>query len=213
MDVWIWVLDYKESWVLKNWCWCWRRLESPLDCKKIKPVNPKGNQSLIFIGRTDAEAETPILWPRDVRYWFVGTDPDAGKDWRKAGEGDDRGWDGWISSPTWWTWVWVSSGSWCWTGKPGMLHSMGSQRVGHNWTTELNRCMPYDSKVVRTYHYNFLQCFSLLWVGCLHLPFLQPRHILCVAIRILGARPSLSAILVFNSSWLSLQPGLKLALF
>ena len=170
-----------ESWTVKK-AECWRidavvlekTLESPLDCKKIQPVHPKGNQSLIFIGRTDAEAETPILWPLDAKYWLTATDPDAGKDWRKAGEGDDRGWDGWISSPTRWTWVWVRSGNWCWTGKPGMLQSTGSQRLRHNRATELNWCMPYDFKVVRTYHYNFLQCFLLLWVGCLlQLPFLS----------------------------------------
>ena len=84
--VWMWELDYKESWVLKNSCF-WtvvleKTLESPLDCK-IKPVNPKGNQSLIFIGRTDAEAEIPILWPPDVKNWLIGKDSDAGKDWRQ----------------------------------------------------------------------------------------------------------------------------------
>ena len=93
------------------------------------------------------------------------------------------------------------------------LHGVTKSRTQPSNWTELNWCMPYDSKVVKTYHYNFLQCFSLLWVACLLPPFLQPRHILCVAIRILGARPSLSAILVFNFSWLSLQPGLTLALF
>ena len=84
--VWMWELDCEESWVLKNWCF-WtvlleKILESPLDCKEIKPVNPKGNQSWIFIGRTDAEAETLILWPPDVKNWLTGKDPDAGKDWR-----------------------------------------------------------------------------------------------------------------------------------
>ena len=84
--VWIWELDYKESWMLKNWCF-WtvmleKTLESTLDYKEIKPVHPKGDQSWIFIGRTDAEAETPILWPPDVKNWLIGKDPDAGKDWR-----------------------------------------------------------------------------------------------------------------------------------
>ena len=79
--VWIWELDYTESWVLKNWCF-WtvvleRTLESPMDCKEIQPVHPKGNQSWILIGRTDAEAETPILWPPDVKNWLIGKDPDA----------------------------------------------------------------------------------------------------------------------------------------
>ena len=82
----MWELDYKESWVPKNWCF-WtvvleKTLESPLHCKEIQPVNPKGNQSWIFIGRTDAEAETPILWPPYGKKWFVGKDLNAGKDWR-----------------------------------------------------------------------------------------------------------------------------------
>ena len=97
----------KESWVLKNWCF-WtvvlEKTESPLDCKEIKPLNPKGNQSWIFTGRTDAEAGVPILWPPDVKNWLIWKDPDAGKDWRQ-GEGDDRGWDGWMASLTQWTWV------------------------------------------------------------------------------------------------------------
>ena len=80
----MWELDHKESWVLKNWCFCTvvlqKTLESPLDCKEIQPVHPKGNQSWIFIGRTDAEA--PILWPPDSKNWLIGKDPDAGKDWR-----------------------------------------------------------------------------------------------------------------------------------
>ena len=85
--VWIWVLDYKESWAPKNWCF-WtvvleKTPESPLDCKEIKPVNPKGNQSWIFIGRTDAEVETPILWSPDGKNWLIGKDPDIGKDWRQ----------------------------------------------------------------------------------------------------------------------------------
>ena len=84
--VWMWELDHKESWVLKNWCF-WtvvleKTLESPLDCKEIQPVNPKGNQSCIFIGRTDAEAETPVLWPPDAQNQLIGKHPDAGKDWR-----------------------------------------------------------------------------------------------------------------------------------
>ena len=84
--VWMWELDYKESWVLKTWFF-WavvlkKTLESPLDCKEIQPVNPKGNQSWIFIGRTDTEAETPIFWPPNAKNWLIWKDPDAGKDWR-----------------------------------------------------------------------------------------------------------------------------------
>ena len=82
----MWELDYKESWALKNWCF-WtvvleKTLESPLDYKEVQPVHPKGNQCWIFIGRTDVEAETPILWPPDVKNWLIWKDPDAGKDWR-----------------------------------------------------------------------------------------------------------------------------------
>ena len=87
-----------ESWTIKkaewwriDWIefelWCWRRLESPLDCKEIQPVHPKGDQSWVFIGRTDAEAETPILWPPDVKNWLIGKDPDAGKDWGQEEKG------------------------------------------------------------------------------------------------------------------------------
>ena len=87
----MWELNHKESWALKNWCF-WavvleKILESPLDCKEIKPVNPKGNQSWIFIGRTDAEAEAPILWPPDEKNWLIWKDPDAEKDWRQDGKG------------------------------------------------------------------------------------------------------------------------------
>ena len=83
--VWLWELDYKESWVTKNWCF-WtvlleKTLESPLDCKEIQPVHPKSDQSWVFIGKTDVEAETPILWPPDAKSWLIGKDPDAGKDW------------------------------------------------------------------------------------------------------------------------------------
>ena len=86
-----WELDYNESWAPKNWCF-WtvvleKTLESPLDCKEIQPVHPKGNQSWIFIGRTDAEAKTPILWPPDAKNWLTGKDPDAGKDWRLEEKG------------------------------------------------------------------------------------------------------------------------------
>ena len=131
-------LHCEESWAPKNWCF-WtvvleKTLESPLDCKEIQPVHPKADQSWVLIGRTNAEAETPILWPPHVKSWLIGKDPDAGRDWGQ----EDRGWDGWMASPTWWTWVWVNSGSWWWTGRPGMLWFMGLQRVGHDWETELN---------------------------------------------------------------------------
>ena len=132
-----------ESWTLKKaehrriefWTVVLEKtLESPLDCEEIQPVHPKGSQSWIFIGRTDAEAETPILWPPDAKSWLIWKDPGPGNDWRWEDKGM-TGWDGWMVSPTQWTWLWISSGSWWWTGKPGMLPSMGSQRVGHNWVT------------------------------------------------------------------------------
>ena len=103
--IWIWELDYKESWVLKNWCF-WtvvleKTFESPLNCKEIKPVNPKGNQPWLFIGRTDVEAEIPILWLPDVKSCLIGKDPDAGKDWRweEKGMTEDEmvGWHHWLS--------------------------------------------------------------------------------------------------------------------
>ena len=118
--------------------WRWRTLESALDCKEIKTVSLKGNQSRIFIGRTDIEAETPLLWPPDAKNWLTGKRPWCWERLKVGGEGDNRGWDGWIESPIWWTWLWASSGSSWWTGKPGVLQSMGSQRVGHDWATELN---------------------------------------------------------------------------
>ena len=135
-----------ESWTIKkadHWridvfeLWRWRRLLSLFNCKEIQPVHPKGNQSWIFIGRIDAEtsSNTLAIWCKELIYWKR---PLCWERLRAGGEGDNRGWDGWMASRTQWTWVWASSGSWWWTGKPGMLQSMGSQRVGHDWVTELN---------------------------------------------------------------------------
>ena len=141
--IWMWQLDYKESWAPKNWCF-WtvvlkKTLEGPLDCKEIQPVHPKGTQSWRFTVRTDAEAEVLILWPPDVKNWLIWKDPDAGKDWSQEEKGmiedeivgchhrlNGRG-------------HWASSGSWWWTGKPGVLQSIELQRFGHNWATELKR--------------------------------------------------------------------------
>ena len=136
--VWMWELDHKEGWGLRNWCF-WtvvleKTLESPLGCKEIQSVHPKGNQSWIFIGRTDAEAL--ILWPPDLKNWHRKR-PWCCERSKAGGEGDDRGWDGWMPSLTQWTWVWVDSSSWWWTVKPGVLQSMESQRVRHDWVTEL----------------------------------------------------------------------------
>ena len=116
--------------------------ESPLDCKAIKSVNPKGNQSWIFIGRTDVETEALVLWPSDVKNWLIGKDPDTGK---AKGEGGDRGWDGWMASLTQRTWVWASFGSGWWIGKPGVLtlgswcgqeHTGGASDKTGKWGTE-----------------------------------------------------------------------------
>ena len=143
--VWMWELDYKENWMLKNWCF-WnvvleKTLDSPLDCKEIQPVHPKGYQSWIFIGRTDVEAGTPTLWPPDVKNWLTGKDPHAKTDLGAGGEEDDRGWDGWMASPTQCTWVWVISRSWWGIRKSGMLQFLPG--VTKSWTqlsnwTELN---------------------------------------------------------------------------
>ena len=143
--VWMWELDCKESWVLKNWCF-WavvleKTLESPLDCKEIQPVHPKGNQSWVFNGRTDAEAETNILatWCEELTHLKR---PWCWERLKVGGEGDGRRWNGWMASSTQWTWVWVNSVSSWWTGKPEVLQSMELQRVRHNWATELNWTCP-----------------------------------------------------------------------
>ena len=127
---------HKESWALKNWCF-WtvvleKTLQSPLDYKEIQPVHPKENQSWIFIGRSDAKAEAPILWPPDAKNWLIRKDPWCWERLKAGREGDDRGWDGWAALLTQ-TWVWVNSRRWWKTGKPGMLQS---QSVGHNWATK-----------------------------------------------------------------------------
>ena len=122
--VWMWQLDHKESWVPKNWCFwtvVWgKTLESPLDYKEIKTINPNGNQSWIFIGRTDVEAKLQyfghLMWRADSFEKTLMMER-----LKAGGEGDNRGWGGWMGSPIQWTWVWINSGSWWWTGKSGML--------------------------------------------------------------------------------------------
>ena len=137
-----WCLKSNMVTLPKNWCFqivvLEKTLESPLDSKEIKPVNSKGNQPWTVIRRTDAEAEALILWPPDVKNWLTGKDPWCWERLRAGGEGDGRGCDGWMASLTWWTWVWVDSRSWWWAGRPGVLWFMWSQRVGHDWVTELN---------------------------------------------------------------------------
>ena len=151
----MWKLDYKESWAQKNWCF-WivvveKTLESPLDCKEIQPVHPKGDQSWVFIGRTDVEAEIPILWPPDVKSWLIWKDPDAGKDWgqEKKGMTEDEmvGWHYQLNRHGFeWTRELVMD------RRPGMLKFMGSQRVGHNWVTELNwTCVLWEHRRLSQY--------------------------------------------------------------
>ena len=136
----MWELDCEENWALKNW-YFWivvleKTLESPLDCKEIQPVHSKGDQTCVFFGRNDVKAETPVLWTPHAKSWLIGKDPDAGRDWRQEEKGITE--DGWVASPTQWTWVWVNSGSCWWTGRPSVLQFVGSQRVRHEWVTEMN---------------------------------------------------------------------------
>ena len=136
----MWELDCKESWT-QNWSF-WtvvleNTLEGPLDCKEIKPVHPEGDQSWLFIGRTDVEAETPIFWPPDAKELTHLKRPWCWERFRAGGEEDDRGWGGWNGITDSW-WAWVISGSWWWTGRPGVLQSMRLQTVGHDYETELN---------------------------------------------------------------------------
>ena len=137
---WMWELDHKEDLALKNWCFqtvvLKKTLENPLDSKEIKPVKPKGNQSWILIGRTNAEAEAPILCHRckELTHWK--------RHWcwerLRTGEGGDRAWDGWMASLTQWTWISANPRRQWRTGKPGMLQSMGSQSQTrlNDWTSE-----------------------------------------------------------------------------
>ena len=136
--VWMWELDCEESWVTKNWCFrtvvLEKTLESPLDCREVQPVHPKEDQSWVLIGRTNAKADT---------------------------QGDNRGWDGWMASLTQWTWVWVDSGSWWWTGRPGVLWFMGLQWVRHDLETELNWTefvSVHDISLTCPSHLPFLLC-------------------------------------------------------
>ena len=114
-----------------------KTLESPLDCKEFQPVHPKGDQSWVFIGRWcwSSNSNTLTTSFKELTHWKR---PWCWDGLGAGGEGDNRGWDGWMASPTRWAWVWVDSRSWWWTGKPGVLQFMGSQRVGHDWVTELS---------------------------------------------------------------------------
>ena len=133
--VWVWELDHKEGWALKNWCF-WtmvleKTLESLLDCMEIQPVCTNGNHSWVFIGRTDGNwnPNTLATWCEELTHLKR---PWSWKRLKAGAEGDIRGWDGWMASPTQWTWVWVNCGSWWWTERPGMLQSMRLQRLRHD---------------------------------------------------------------------------------
>ena len=137
----MWELDCKESWALKNWCF-WtvvleKTLESPLDCKEIKTADPKGNQFWIVIGRTNAKAEAPILWPPDMKNWFIRTDPDAGKNKAEREEmieDEMVGWHHCLNAHEFEQAPEVDDGQ----GILVCCSSMGSQGVGHDWVTDLN---------------------------------------------------------------------------
>ena len=139
-----WEQDRKEGWLLKNWC-LWvvvleKTPESPLDSKEVKSVNLKGNKPWILVGRTNAEAETPVFWSSDVNNWLIRKVRDAGKDWGQKREEGVRGWDDWMASPKQLTWTWTSFGRWWGTERPVLLQSMGSQSwtwLG-DWTTTKN---------------------------------------------------------------------------
>ena len=163
--IWMWVLDYKERWVPKNWCF-WtvvleKTLESPLDCKEIKLVNSKGNQPWIFIGGTWCwgwNSNNLATWCEEPTHWK--------RSWcwerlSAGGEGDDREWDGWMASPTQWRWVRAGSGNWWWTGKPGVLQSLVLQRVRHDWTTEQHQM---ETKIMEA-HANKQRCWN---ESCVH---------------------------------------------
>ena len=137
--VWMWELDHKESWALNNWCF-WtvvleKTLESPLDCKEIKPVNPKGNQPEYSLKELMLKLKLQyfghLMWRADSLEKSL-----MQERLKAGGEGGDRGWDGWMASPIQQTWVRINSGRWWRTGKPGVLQSLGLQRVGHEWATE-----------------------------------------------------------------------------
>ena len=137
IHVWMWELDYKESWTPKNWCF-WtvvleKTLESPLDCKEIQPVLKEVSPEYSLEG---------LMLKLKLQYYgYLMQRTDSLERpwcWERVKAGGDRGWDGWMASPAQWTWVWVDSRSWWWTGRPGVLRFMGSKRVEHDWATGLN---------------------------------------------------------------------------
>ena len=134
-----WTIKKAEHWRIDAFeLWYWGRvLRAPWTARRSNQSIPKEIRPGCSLEGLMVKLKLQYFWPPDAKNWLIGKDPDAGKDW-KQGKGDNGGWDGWTASPTLWTQVWVSSGSWWWTGKPGVLQSMGSQRVRHNRATELN---------------------------------------------------------------------------
>ena len=170
-------LDCEESWAPKNWCF-WtvvleRTLESPLDCKEIQSVHSKGDQSWVLFGRTDAEAETPILWPPAAKNWLTGKDPDSGKDWRhvekRMTEDEMVGWHHRLSGREFECTPGVGDGQRQWT--PGVLWFMGSHRVGHDWSN-LAAAANIISKLEMIYPYRMIICkyYTILCKGLDILP-------------------------------------------
>ena len=166
---------------MKNWCFqivvLEKTLESPLDSKEIKLVHPKGNQPWILIETTDAEAEAPILWVSDVKRWLL---EKKKKPWcwkrSKAGEGDNRTWDGWMASLTQWTWGWASSGGWWWTGRRGVLQSMGCQKSQTRlsyWTELMNWCETWTIKNAKCHGTDAFKLWC--WRRLLKIPWIARR--------------------------------------
>ena len=159
----MWELDHKEGWALKNWCF-WttvleKTLESSLESKEIKPVNPKGNQPWIFIGKTDTEAEAPIRWSPDREKPTCWKRPWCWERLKAEREEGDRGWDGWMESQIQGTWTWANSRRWWGTGKPGMLQSMGSR---HDIVAEQQQQRLMHTTILLTYTCGFLMGSSQL---------------------------------------------------
>ena len=174
----MWELDYKESWVPKNWCflivWLEKTLESPLKCMEIQSVHPRGNQSWIFIGRTDAEAETPILWPPDAKNWLTGKYPDSGKVWRQEAKGlteDEKvGWQHWLDGHEF-------------EKVPKVGDGLGSLLCYSPWghkESDMTEWLNW-SVFFKNNHLIFLQCYSLpltlppAWLGFMCPAFSQRR--------------------------------------